>query len=177
MKKNTVLGVVIAGGFMVLMSLFALGLNNDPDDLDLVIKGEKLPTFSLPNLLDKGAMLDNADLTTDKPYYLINFWGSWCAECYTEHPYLLALSNSETIYGVSWKDTRADALNFLEKGGNPYQQVIVDNNSVLAIAMGVYGAPETFLIAADATIIYRYAGALNAAVWQQEFMPRIEALK
>lgn len=177
MKKNSMLGVLIGSCFIFLMGVFALGLNNDPNELDLVIEGEKVPAFSLPDLMHKETMVSNVGLTTNKPYYLINFWGSWCPECYVEHPYLLTLSKSETIYGVNWKDSRNDALYFLQKGGNPFKQVIVDNNSVLAIGMGVYGAPETFLISVDGTIIYRHAGALNAEIWQRDFVPRIEALQ
>jgi cytochrome c biogenesis protein CcmG/thiol:disulfide interchange protein DsbE len=35
----------------------------------------------------------------------------------------------------------------------------------------VYGAPETFLLAADGTVIYKYIGPLNFGIWQQEILP------
>lgn len=180
MKKNYLLATVIGGVFLALMAVFAAGLKNDPNELDLVVKGEKIPAFSLPALTlnaSETRLITHADLTTDKPYYLVNFWGSWCPACYQEHPYLMQLSQTETIYGVNWKDEPAAALGFLQKGGNPFKQVIVDDNSLLAIGMGVYGAPETFLIAADGTIIYRHAGAMSAEVWQHDFLPKIKGLK
>lgn len=175
-KSHYLLAGVIGGAFIILMVIFALGLKNDPNSLDLVVKGEKIPTFSLPALTTEKT-LTNADLTTQKPYYLMNFWGSWCPSCYQEHPYLMKLSQNETIYGVNWKDDRAAALAFLQQGGNPFQATIVDDNSLMAIGMGVYGAPETFLIAADGTIIYRHAGPMSDAVWTRDFLPRIAELE
>ncbi len=183
MKKNYLLAGIIGGAFIALMTLFALGLNNNPNELDLVTKGRKIPEFSLPSLTDTDdntdnrTMISNTELTSDKGYYLLNFWGSWCPSCYQEHPYLMKLAKTETIYGVNWKDERKDGLGFIKKLGNPYQKIITDNDSELAIGLGVYGAPETYLIKSDGTIIYRYAGAMSDGVWQKEFLPKIKALK
>lgn len=180
MRKNYLLATVIGGVFAILMLLFAAGLRNDPNELDLVVKGEKIPAFSLPALVlesTESRLLTQKDMKTDKPYYLVNFWGSWCPSCYHEHPYLMQLSQTVAIYGVNWKDEPASAKAFLQQGGNPYQQIVVDDHSELAIGMGVYGAPETFLIAADGTIIYRHAGAMSAEVWQRHFIPNIEKIK
>lgn len=176
MKKNQWLGGFFALIFLGLLTLFAFGLGHNPNALSLATKGSKIPAFSLPALLaDK--TLTNADLTAKQPYYLVNFFGSWCPSCYEEHPYLIQLSRHETLYGINWKDAPADGKHFLQNGGNPYDEIIVDAHSVLAIGMGVYGAPETFLIRADGTIVYRYAGALNERVWQAEFVPRIATLE
>ncbi|EHS5297703.1 TPA: hypothetical protein R6I51_004574, partial [Salmonella enterica subsp. enterica serovar Enteritidis] len=37
--------------------------------------------------------------------------------------------------------------------------------------LGVYGAPETFLIDGRGIIRYRHAGDLNARVWESELKP------
>lgn len=177
------LTLLIAGCFIGLMTLFALGLKNDPNELDWVTKGQKLAAFSLPLLMKEepsnhpSNQLSNKDLKTDKGYYLLNFWGSWCPSCYQEHPYLMQLAQTETIYGVNWKDNPDDGKQFIRQRGNPYKAVIVDNDSELAINLGVSGAPETYLIAADGTIIYRHVGVLSADVWEKDFLPRIKALK
>lgn len=176
MKKTYLFGALFVLVFGGLMGLFVMGLGSNPNELDLATKGKKIPRFSLPALLSDN-LLGNADLTSDKGYYLVNFWGSWCSSCYTEHPYLLQLSQREILYGVSWKDERAAGIRFLKSGGNPFKKIIVDNNSVLAIGMGVYGAPETFLISSDGTIMYRYAGPMNERVWQDEFVPKIKQLE
>lgn len=184
MKKSISLALtlLIAGCFIGLMTLFALGLKNDPSALDWVTKGQKLVTFSLPSLMGAQSpnappsQLSNKDLKTNKGYYLLNFWGSWCPACYQEHPYLMQLAQTETIYGVNWKDKPDDGKQFIRQRGNPYKAIIVDNDSKLAINLGVYGAPETYLIAADGTIIYRHTGVLSASVWEKGFLPKINAL-
>lgn len=173
--KYRLLAMLLGFVFIALMVVFAMGLNNNPNVLDLATKGQKIPAFNLPALQDNRP-LTLQSLRTKKPYYLINVWGSWCPACYQEHPYLMQLAQQETIYGVNWKDNRDDALAFLKKGGNPFKAIIVDDHSVLAIGMGVYGAPETFLIAADGTIHYRHAGPLTEKIWQAEFLPYIERL-
>ncbi|MBS9777512.1 MAG: DsbE family thiol:disulfide interchange protein [Gammaproteobacteria bacterium] len=175
-KKRYLLGLFFAALFCSLIGLFALGLNNDPNKLRLATKGNKIPEFSLPSLFS-GELITNKDLVSTKPYYLINFWGSWCPSCYEEHPYLMNLQRSETIYGVNWKDETPAAKSFIKRGGNPFSKIIIDNDSTLAIGMGVYGAPETFLITSDGIILHRYAGAMNSTVWQKEFLPKIKQLR
>ncbi|MPV86022.1 DsbE family thiol:disulfide interchange protein [Ostreibacterium oceani] len=160
----------------VVTVVFFRGLGRDPQALDLMTAGKPIPDFSLPNLLAE-SHLSRADLTTDQGFYLMNFWGSWCPACYDEHTFLMALGKKHALYGVNWKDDKADALAFLQNLGNPFKQIIVDKHSELAINMGVYGAPETFLITADGVIIHRYAGPLDDALWQSEFVPIINQLE
>ena len=47
---------------------------------------------------------------------------------------------------------------------------IFDKEGSLAIDLGVYGAPETFLINADGIIKTRYVGALTPEVWDKKFV-------
>ncbi|EBS4065081.1 DsbE family thiol:disulfide interchange protein [Salmonella enterica subsp. enterica serovar Monschaui] len=42
---------------------------------------------------------------------------------------------------------------------------------VVGLDLGVYGAPETFLIDGNGIIRYRHAGDLNARVWESELKP------
>ena len=58
--------------------------------------------------------------------------------------------------------------------GNPFIQVLNDHDGKLALQLGVYGAPETYLIDGDGIIRFRYAGELNQQVWQQQFLPLIQ---
>lgn len=176
MKKNTLFAALFVLVFSGLIGLFALGLGKNPNELDFVTKNTKLPAFSLPALLSDET-LTNADLTSDKPYYLLNVFASWCAPCHTEHPYLLALGKKTPIYGINWREEGDNGKAFIRRLGNPYRNIIADKHSKLAIELGVVGAPETFLLKADGTILHRYAGALNERVWQAEFVPRIAALE
>ncbi|MEL0068890.1 MAG: DsbE family thiol:disulfide interchange protein, partial [Gammaproteobacteria bacterium] len=79
------------------------------------------------------------------------------------------------IYGLNYRDERDDGLKFVNKLGNPYQAIIFDYNGRLGIELGVYGAPETFLIDENNRIIYRHVGVVNEKVWTEIFQPLLMA--
>jgi cytochrome c biogenesis protein CcmG/thiol:disulfide interchange protein DsbE len=78
---------------------------------------------------------------------------------------------------VNYKDDRELALNWLERLGNPYRFNIDDSAGQLGIDLGVYGAPETYLLDAQGIIRYRRVGAVDDRVWREEFLPRIQMIE
>jgi cytochrome c biogenesis protein CcmG/thiol:disulfide interchange protein DsbE len=101
-----------------------------------------------------------------------------CFEGRSEHEFLNTLKQQGiAIYGVNYKDERDKALRWLDTLGNPYRISIDDAEGQLGIDLGVYGAPETFLLDNEGVIRYRHVGAIDADVWQQEFVPRIMTLQ
>jgi cytochrome c biogenesis protein CcmG/thiol:disulfide interchange protein DsbE len=122
-------------------------------------------------------MLSDADLRGQ--ISLVNVWGTWCVGCRQEHDTLLAIaaSGEVPIYGLNWKDDTLQARAWLQRLGDPYAATGVDADGRVAIDWGVYGAPETFLIAADGTVVYKHIAPLNLDIWQREFLPRIRKLK
>jgi cytochrome c biogenesis protein CcmG/thiol:disulfide interchange protein DsbE len=44
------------------------------------------------------------------------------------------------------------------------------------VDLGVYGAPESFLIDASGTIVYKRVGDVNRRVWQEEIKPHVDVL-
>ena len=86
---------------------------------------------------------------------------------------LVAAQTDVPIFGLNWKDERPAALKWLEQRGNPYAAIAVDFDNVTGIDWGVYGAPETFLLAEDGTVLYKLVGPLTPEIWEQEFLPRI----
>lgn len=176
-NKQILLAVILLGAFAGLLFFFVKGLGKDPRSLENTAVGKNINStqqikLELPDLFS-GEMRSLADMP--QPPYLLNVWGSWCPACYTEHPYLLQLSKTIPIVGLNWPannpNEQADAQRFLQELGNPYQQTLTDTSGTTIIDLGVYGAPETFLIGADGSILYRYAGPLNADIWQQQFLP------
>ena len=79
---------------------------------------------------------------------LLNIWASWCSTCRLEHPILIDIAKRQhiPIYGIDYKDSRAQAITWLKQYGNPYQKIGFDENGQAAINLGVYGTPETFII-------------------------------
>ncbi|MDO4435527.1 MAG: DsbE family thiol:disulfide interchange protein [Cardiobacteriaceae bacterium] len=161
--------------FLALIILFAKGLDNNPQALPSTQIGKALPSFSLPNL--EGKALSNADLPKQTAF-LVNVWGSWCPACYEEHPFLLELSKTLPIVGVNWgadnPNEIQDAQAMLARHGNPYQLVVHDGKGALITDLGVYGAPETFVINQQGHIVYRHAGPLNQTLWEQTLKPLLE---
>ena len=162
--------------FTILVVFLWRGLSLDPQNLPSVRLGKPLPIFQLSVLGDKNAQF--TPNTMRGHVALLNVWASWCDACTEEQTFLLELARQGVpIYGLNYKDTVENATNWLSEWGNPYQLIGKDENGRVGIDLGVYGAPETFLIDASGVIRYRHAGALNALVWQQEFMPRIKQLE
>ena len=128
------------------------------------------PAFELP-LLDKVNIVTNKDLGDE---YILNIWASWCITCLVEHPYLTQLKSKKIpIVGLNYKDEKNEAINWLQKFGNPYELIIYDYKGQFALDLGVTGAPETFLIHNDRVLVH-YQGEVNEKVWKDVFKPIIE---
>ena len=66
---------------------------------------------------------------------------------------------------------------WLARLGDPYRLVGDDPNSRAAIALGVSGAPETFVIDRDGIIRHKHVGAVTPEVWEKELWPIVRALQ
>lgn len=156
--------------FIVLSGLLYVGLSLDPNELPSVLIGKPVPEFSLPDLDNPGKNITPATMK-GKPY-LLNVWATWCPSCKYEHPYLIKLAEMGVpIYGVNYKDDAEKARKLLQDTGNPYAANIVDEEGSLIMALGVYGAPETFIIDADGIIRYRLVGVVNEEIWKSTMAP------
>jgi cytochrome c biogenesis protein CcmG/thiol:disulfide interchange protein DsbE len=80
------------------------------------------------------------------------------------------------IIGLNYKDQRAQAKAWLAERGNPYQFNIFDAQGQLGIDLGVYGAPETFLVDASGIVRHRRVGVVDERVWNTEFRALYEQL-
>ena len=154
-------------GFVVLGLILAFGLKLDPNELPSVLIGKPVPEFSLPNLDKPGESVTAADLKGKA--YLMNVWATWCPSCKYEHPYLIKLAaDGVPIVGINYKDDTEKARQLLANTGNPYATNIVDEHGTLIMKLGVYGAPETFIVDADGIIRYKLVGVVNEKVWTEQ---------
>jgi cytochrome c biogenesis protein CcmG/thiol:disulfide interchange protein DsbE len=159
--------------FGLLVLVLKGGLGNDPSTLPSPLLDKPAPQFELPSLTKAGETLGTADIVGD--YAILNVWATWCVGCRQEHEFLLELSESGVIpmYGLNWRDDRNEAQRYLEQLGNPFIDTAYDGDGRVGIDWGVYGAPETFLIGKDGTVIYKHLGPLNWALWQEHFVPHL----
>jgi len=160
--------------FAVLVGFFLVGLNLKPGEIDSPFIGKQAPGLDLPALSNPGMRVTRADMLGG--YSLLNVWGTWCPGCREEHEALLAIAANYgvPIYGLNWKDDPVKAIQWLEQLGDPYVAVGVDQLGNTAIDWGVYGAPETFLIAPDGTVLHKRIGPMSLAIWRDEFLPLIQ---
>ncbi len=167
--------LVPVGLFGLLVVVFVIGLGKDPALVPSPLVGKPAPEFTLPRLDDPARTIGRKDLLGKTS--LVNVWGTWCAGCRQEHETLLALARDGgiPIFGINWKDDPQLALKWLTTLGNPYVAVGVDPDGRTAINWGVYGAPETFLIGPDGTVLYKHIAPLTLDVWRDQFLPRIAA--
>ena len=165
--------------FAMLAGLFWYALQGgDPSRLPSALIGKPVPDFNLPaidGLIADGTAVPGfaaRDLAQGEPT-IVNVFASWCVECQVEHPVLLALSREPGIrlYGIDYKDDTASARRFLGRYGNPYSRVGVDPSGRVAIDFGVYGVPETYVIAGDGRIAFRHVGPLTEAVVKDKILP------
>lgn len=165
------------GVFLLIVVIGYAGFRlNDPHELPSALLGKPFPDFRAPLLDDPGRTIDRGALVGEP--VLVNVWATWCPTCKAEHDELLRIG-AETgirIVGVNYKDDRGKALDWLVRYGNPYDFVIEDRDGSLGVELGVYGAPETFLLDAAGTIVYKRVGDINPRIWRDELGPLVAGL-
>ena len=150
------------------------GLYLDPTELPSAMIDKPFPAFSLP-AVEGDKVLTEADLK-GKPA-LVNVWATWCISCRVEHPVLNKLAEKGVvIYGINYKDDNAAAQKWLAEFHNPYQLDIRDEQGSLGLDLGVYGAPETFLIDAKGIIRYKHVGVIDETVWREQLADLYQGL-
>lgn len=171
--------------FLGLAALFfsRLETGGDPSRIPSALVGKAAPTIPLPPLeglkAPDGAQMPGIDIAAlgGKPA-LVNVWASWCAPCREEHPVLMQLAKDGrfALVGINYKDAPENARRFLGQYGLPYHAVGVDPKGRAAIEWGVYGVPETFVLAKDGTIAHKFVGPLTPEVVTGTLLPLIARL-
>ena len=101
-----------------------------------------------------------------RPYAVVNFFGSWCPPCQVEHPQLKAFSEEHAKIGdavllaVAYQDNPRDIKKFFAQRGGDWPVVISDRS---AVDWGVLKAPETYLVDPDGIIAAKVNGGVTQA--------------
>jgi cytochrome c biogenesis protein CcmG/thiol:disulfide interchange protein DsbE len=122
--------------------------------------GDDAPGFEA-RLLGQDGTLALADLK-GRPVFM-NFWASWCGPCEDEAPFLARAAerygDRVAFVGVNIKDSRSDALAFVEDQGLSYDHVRDEDGSIYD-DYGLTGQPESFFIDANGVIVEHVPGPL-----------------
>ncbi|TDT91166.1 MULTISPECIES: DsbE family thiol:disulfide interchange protein [Azorhizobium] len=169
--------------FLALAALFFVRLfAGDPSRIPSALVGKAAPAIDLQPLAGlsgpSGPVPGITSAQLKGKVALVNVWASWCVPCREEHPVLMGLSRDPRILlvGLNYKDQPDNARRFLGTFGLPYAAVGVDASGRSAIDWGVYGVPETFVLAPDGTIAQKFVGPLSEQTVREQLMPLIERL-
>ncbi|WP_419810331.1 DsbE family thiol:disulfide interchange protein [Bacterioplanoides sp.] len=161
--------------FFAMGVLFWIGLGKENKDvLPSPLIGKSFPEFAT-KALESGAEISATSL--DGQPMLVNVWATWCPTCKAEHEFLNTLaSEGIRIIGINYKDDDFKAKQWLSAYGNPYEFNVSDPDGKLGLDLGVYGAPETFLVDSQGIIRAKHVGDLNPRVWEK-LKPQFDAMQ
>jgi cytochrome c biogenesis protein CcmG, thiol:disulfide interchange protein DsbE len=156
------LAVAAVGGaaFVQLLSRMRTGRYN-PHAVPNMLVGHLPPPFTAKSA-PPGTGFSAADLQNLPHPVLINFFASWCAPCHAEHRLLMQLkSRGVPIWGIAYEDSESAMKGFLLRDGDPFARLGADSNGEAAVAWGISGVPESFLVDRTGVIRWHIGGPLS----------------
>jgi cytochrome c biogenesis protein CcmG/thiol:disulfide interchange protein DsbE len=176
--KQRIAFIIPLVAFSVLAVFFYFGLQSDARIIPSVLINQDVPPFALDPIKGRTDGFANTDLRGDVS--LVNIFGSWCVACRVEHPFLMRLKaqGAVPLHGIDWREVDREAgPAWLARFGDPYTLVGDDPVSKAAIAFGVTGAPETFVVDRSGVIRYKHVGPLSPELWERTLWPLIVSLR
>ena len=171
--KRRLLLLLLPLCFLGLVLFFYKGLSLDPSQRDSALMARPFPSFEAVTLRDEHQRVDQTLLQGEVT--LVNVWGEWCPACKQEMPQLLELADHDVrMIGVNYRDIREKGLAFLNEFGDPFEVNIFDPQGELGFDLGVYGAPETFLVDANGVIRYHHKGYISPDDVRERILPEVE---
>ncbi len=171
MSKLRISTLLPIGLFVAIGVVMAMGLQRDPKLLPSMLIDKPVPAFDLASL--DGTPNLKSSAFKGNGFVVLNVFASWCVSCREEHPFLMQLAADKrfALLGVDWKDSDADAKDYLAKLGNPFAHIGVDQSGRAGIDLGVSGVPETFVIDAQGVVRTRIPGPLSPEIWKAQIEP------
>lgn len=169
--------LLVVGGFATLQLIQVSG-GKSVNILPSVLINREVPPFDLAPIQGYEQGFGSKDLLGQVT--IVNLFGSWCVACQVEHPFLMRIKEQGLvpIYGIDWREKSPEAgPKWLAKYGNPYTLIGDDPNSKAAIAFGVTGAPESFIVDRKGVIRYKQIGPITPDVWEKTLWPLIQELR
>lgn len=156
--------VLLVVGILLLLGLMAIMAINLQKVESVDLQGRKAPAFSL-TLFDQ---FEQKQMTLDGlrgKVIVVNFWASWCVECYKEAALLEQgwqdyKDRGVVFVGVDYLDTDKEGLAYMSKYGITYPSG-PDLGSKIAKDYAITGVPETFFIDQEGNIIHVQIGPIE----------------
>lgn len=100
-------------------------------------------------------------------WVIVNFFSTTCVPCIIEHPELVAFAERHAAAGdarivsVVFDDTAANVQEFFTANGGDWP-VLATGAGAAAIAYGVTGVPESYLVAPSGVVVWKQLGGVTA---------------
>jgi cytochrome c biogenesis protein CcmG/thiol:disulfide interchange protein DsbE len=165
------------GAFVLLVGFLYVGLRLNPREVPSPLVGKPAPDFTLARLDSPSDQFSSVSM--HGKVWMLNVWASWCVACREEHALLvdIARQGKYNIVGLDYKDQAADAKQWLQQFGNPYQLAIMDPDGRVGIDYGVYGVPETFIIDKLGVVRHKVIGPITPDIMTRTVAPMIAELE
>jgi cytochrome c biogenesis protein CcmG, thiol:disulfide interchange protein DsbE len=168
MRRRTRLLAGLVAVVAIIVVLLMTGLGKDPSVIASPLVGRAAPNFTLPQL-------DGPPVTLTKlrgQVVVINFWASWCTECQVEQAALDQTwqqfqDSGVVVIGVNFEDSTGAARGYVHAKDVTYP-VVEDAGSKTALAYGLRGVPETFVVNGSGRIVRHVIGPVSAAALASE---------
>ena len=166
-QKSTVgRTIFLVVGLVLLLGLMAIMAVNLQRVESTDLQGSQAPEFTLP--LFEQFEQDNISLADLRgQVVVVNFWASWCVECYKEAELLEQAwqdykDQGVMFVGVDHLDTDTEGLAYMEQYGITYPSG-PDIGDKISQAYAITGVPETFFIDHQGNIIHVQIGPISRA--------------
>jgi cytochrome c biogenesis protein CcmG/thiol:disulfide interchange protein DsbE len=156
--------ILLSLGLLAIIGWLAILVSQMVDVESTALQGQAAPDFSL-TLFEQ---FDKDSITLSElrgQVVVINFWASWCVECFKEADLLEQAwrehqDQGVIFLGVDYLDTEKEALAYMDKYNITYPSG-PDLGSKISKDFAITGVPETIFIDKDGNIAHIQIGPIE----------------
>lgn len=160
-RRRTARWVALAVGVALIAFVVVLATRPSADarGVSSALIGKPVPPVS-------GTTLSGETFDIDQyrgRWVVVNFFASWCVPCQVEHPELVEFTDRHRADGrvqvvsVAFQDDPAVIRRFFAERGGDWP-VVVGDTGPTALAFGVTGVPESYVVSPDGIVVAKFLG-------------------